>query len=156
MERAQTSIQTDWSGAQSQGSLWHKLLECLGIGPTLKEPSFPHLDSGPTSKWEEAISTGSQVVPLCLCLSGEELWLPTVTPSGGCRGQGRPCLWQHGDTQQMMQRALSSLLLLDKDLLWYHSSMTKQQWWNTENAKIQNCHFCKFKKMFLNECAVSL
>lgn len=56
-------------------------------------------------------------------LSGEESWLPTVSPSGGRRGQGRACLWlQHCDKQQMMRRARSSRRSLDKDLLWNPST----------------------------------
>lgn len=56
-------------------------------------------------------------------LSGEESWLPTVSPSGGHGGQGRACLWlRHCDKQQMMRRALSSLWCPDKDLLWNPST----------------------------------
>ncbi|AWP03869.1 Hypothetical protein SMAX5B_006189 [Scophthalmus maximus] len=76
------------------------------MGPTVKEPSFPHLDSGLTPEQEEAIPAGSQVVPFSGSLSGEESGLPTVTASGGHKGQrGPPSRQQHCDTQQMMQVA---------------------------------------------------
>lgn len=77
-----------------------------GNGPSAQTAKLPSSWLGPTSEKEKAILSWQPSGCFSGRLSGEECWLPTVTPSGGHRGQDRCPSWlQLCDTQQMMQVA---------------------------------------------------